>query len=94
MEINAKTILERRHSEVFSTGRGSDYIYQAGSIGQHIVVITTLLAGLGYGTGSAATSASQAEKSFSTFRFGFFVVTAAFWHLLSLEMIWRVAECD
>lgn len=40
-EIEAKVMLERRQSEIFSSGRVGDYIFQGGSIGRHIVVIVT-----------------------------------------------------
>lgn len=92
LEIEAKVMLERRHSAEFAVGRGADYVSQAGSIGQHNVVIAILPAGQGYETGSAATLAGQAKKSFPNLEFGFFVVVAAglpqhFGAFFSLEII-------
>lgn len=80
LEIEAKVarlMLDRRHSGVFAVDRGDDYVFQAGSIGRHNVVIATLPAGQEYGTGSAAALAGQVKKSFPNLRFGLLVGVAA-----------------
>ncbi|EJP69815.1 hypothetical protein CRV24_007445 [Beauveria bassiana] len=57
--------------------RGNDYIYQAGEVYGHNVVIAKLPAGQEYGTGSAAALASQVKKSFPNIWFGLLVSLAA-----------------
>lgn len=80
LEIEARAaacMLDREHVGRFPTQRGDDYIYQAGEICGHNVVIATLPAGQEYGTGSAAALASQVKKFFPNFWFGLLVGVAA-----------------
>jgi nucleoside phosphorylase len=58
-------------------GRGDDYVFHAGSIYGHNIVIATLPAGQEYGTGSAAALASQLKKFFPNLWFGLLVGVAA-----------------
>ncbi|TQW01514.1 kinesin light chain [Cordyceps javanica] len=80
LEIEARAaicILDRAHVGRFPMQRGDDYIYKAGEICGHNVVIATLPAGQEYGTGSAAALASQVSKFFPNFWFGLLVGVAA-----------------
>ncbi|KAL7930064.1 Pfs, NACHT and WD domain protein [Trichoderma chlorosporum] len=80
LEIEAKVarhMLDHRHPGVFAVDRGDDYVFQAGDIGGHNVIIATLPAGQEYGTGSAAALAGQVKKSFPNLRFGLLVGVAA-----------------
>ncbi|PTB65741.1 Pfs, NACHT and WD domain protein [Trichoderma citrinoviride] len=80
LEIEAKVarhMLDHRHQGVFAVDRGDDYVFQAGDIAGHNVVIATLPAGQEYGTGSAAALAGQVKKSFPNLRFGLLVGVAA-----------------
>ncbi|KAI1131970.1 purine and uridine phosphorylase [Nemania abortiva] len=73
----AKHMLDRRHSGRFRMDRGDDYVYQAGEMCGHNVIIATLPAGQEYGTGSAAALASQIKKFFPNLWFGLLVGVAA-----------------
>lgn len=80
LEIEARAaacMLDREHVGRFPMQRGDDYVYQAGEICGHNVVIATLPAGQEYGTGSAAALASQVKKFFPNFWFGLLVGVAA-----------------
>lgn len=80
LEIEARAaihMLDRAHVGRFPMQRGDDYIYKAGEICGHNVVIATLPAGQEYGTGSAAALASQVKKFFPNFWFGLLVGVAA-----------------
>jgi hypothetical protein len=66
-------MLDNRHIGKFPVSRGDDYVFQAGDICGHNVVITTLPAGQEYGTGSAAALASQVKKFFPNLWFGLLV---------------------
>src|SRR5687767_11804630 len=80
LEIEAKAaiyLLDERHHGRFPVDRGDDYIFQAGAMGGHNVVIATLPAGQEYGTGSAAALASQVKKFFPNLWFGLLVGVAA-----------------
>ncbi|CEJ88496.1 Putative Pfs, NACHT and WD domain protein [[Torrubiella] hemipterigena] len=80
LEIEARAavcMLDRAHVGRFPMQRGDDYVYQAGEICGHNVVIATLPAGQEYGTGSAAALASQVKKFFPNFWFGLLVGVAA-----------------
>lgn len=57
--------------------RGDDYVFQAGEVCGHHVVIATLPAGQEYGAGSAAALASQVKKYFPNLWFGKLVGVAA-----------------
>ncbi|KAJ5520907.1 nacht and wd domain protein [Penicillium fimorum] len=61
----------------FSLGRGDDYVFRAGDIGEHNIIIATLPGGQEYGTGSAAALASQVKKLFPNLWFGLLVGVAA-----------------
>ncbi|KAF5010322.1 hypothetical protein FDECE_3527 [Fusarium decemcellulare] len=58
-------------------GRGDDYVFQAGDVCGHNVIIATLPAGQEYGTGSAAALASQVKRFFPNLWFGLLVGVAA-----------------
>lgn len=73
----AMHMLDKRHSGHFPLDRGDDYVYQAGEVCGHNVIIATLPAGQEYGTGSAAALASQVKKFFPNLWFGLLVGVAA-----------------
>ncbi|XWX01986.1 hypothetical protein V2A60_010018 [Cordyceps javanica] len=73
----AACMLDRAHVGRFPMQRGGDYVYKAGEICGHNVVIATLPAGQEYGTGSAAALASQVKRFFPNFWFGLLVGVAA-----------------
>lgn len=80
LEIEAQAalhMLEHKHQGYFSSSRGGDYVFQAGDIWGHNVVISTLPSGQEYGTGSAAALASQLKKVFPNLWFGLLVGVAA-----------------
>jgi nucleoside phosphorylase len=80
LEIEAQAawyMLDHEHPGNFSTNRGDDYVYMAGDINGHNVVIATFPAGHNYGVGSAAALASQVKKSFPNLWFGLLVGVAA-----------------
>ncbi|KAK2760647.1 pfs domain-containing protein [Colletotrichum kahawae] len=73
----ALLMLDQKHHGRFVVSRGDDYVFHAGSMCGHNVVIATLPAGQEYGTGSAAALASQLRKSFPNLWFGLLVGVAA-----------------
>src|SRR5271155_552620 len=80
LELEAQAalrMLDNKHRGRFPMGRGDDYIFQAGDVCEHNVIIATLPAGQEYGTGSAAALASQVKKSFPNLWFGLLVGVAA-----------------
>ncbi|KAH7239941.1 uncharacterized protein BKA55DRAFT_542540 [Fusarium redolens] len=80
LEIEAKAalyLLDERHRGRFPVDRGDDYVFQAGVMGGHNVIIATLPAGQEYGTGSAAALAGQVKKFFPNLWFGLLVGVAA-----------------
>jgi nucleoside phosphorylase len=80
LEIEAQAawyMLDHEHKGDFTTNRGDDYVYTAGDINGHNVVIATFPAGHDYGVGSAAALASQVKKSFPNLWFGLLVGVAA-----------------
>ncbi|KAF9761382.1 hypothetical protein IL306_003841 [Fusarium sp. DS 682] len=80
LEIEAQAalhMLDHRHDGRFPIGRGDDYVFIAGDINGHNIVIATLPAGQEYGNGSAAALASQIKKFFSNLWFGLLVGVAA-----------------
>ncbi|EKJ70317.1 hypothetical protein NXS19_004924 [Fusarium pseudograminearum] len=80
LEIEAKAamcLLDENHRGRFPVSRGDDYVFQAGSMAGHNVVIATLPAGQEHGTGSAAALASQVKKFFPNLWFGLLVGVAA-----------------
>jgi nucleoside phosphorylase len=80
LEIEARAalhMLDNRHKGRFRLTRGDDYVFQAGDMCGHNVIIATLPAGQEYGTGSAAALASQVKKFFPNLWFGLLVGVAA-----------------
>src|SRR3984957_12320754 len=80
LEIEARAalhMLDNRHRGRFPMGRGDDYVFQAGDMRGHNIIIATLPAGQEYGTGSAAALASQVKKFFPNLWFGLLVGVAA-----------------
>jgi nucleoside phosphorylase len=80
LEIEAQAalhMLDERHKGRFPIGRGDDYVFQAGAVCGHNVIVATLPAGQEYGTGSAAALASQVKKFFPNLWFGLLVGVAA-----------------
>uniref|UniRef100_A0A8H7TTR1 NB-ARC domain-containing protein n=1 Tax=Bionectria ochroleuca TaxID=29856 RepID=A0A8H7TTR1_BIOOC len=70
-------LLDREHVGRFPMQRGDDYVFQAGEVCGHNVVIATLPAGQPYGNGSAAALAAQIKKYFPNLWFGLLVGVAA-----------------
>ncbi|KAL4766687.1 nucleoside phosphorylase domain-containing protein [Aspergillus nidulans var. acristatus] len=70
-------MLDKVHSGGFPVGPGDDYLFHAGEIHGHNVVIATFAAGQWYGTNSAACLASHIRKSFPKLWFGLLVGVAA-----------------
>ncbi|KAF7539268.1 hypothetical protein G7054_g2248 [Neopestalotiopsis clavispora] len=80
LEIEARAalrLLDERHNGRFTVARGDEYIYHAGSMCDHNIVIATLPAGQEYGTGSAGALSSQVKKFFPNLWFGLLVGVAA-----------------
>ncbi|KAJ5690411.1 purine and uridine phosphorylase [Penicillium macrosclerotiorum] len=80
LEIEARAaacLFDRRHEGHFPLGPGDDYVFQAGDIGGHNVVIATFPAGQEYGTSSAAALASQVKSFFPNIWLGVLVGVAA-----------------
>ncbi|KAJ4257997.1 hypothetical protein NW762_008134 [Fusarium torreyae] len=80
LEIEAQAalhMLDDKHRGRFPVGPGDNYIFQAGSMCGHNIVIATFPAGHSYGTGSAAALASQVKKFFPNLWFGLLVGVAA-----------------
>jgi hypothetical protein len=76
LEIEAQAalyMLDNRHQGRFPLSRGDDYVFQAGDICGHNVIVATLPAGQEYGSGSAAALASQVKKFFPNLWFGLLV---------------------
>ncbi len=70
-------MLDHEHRGSFAMDRGDDYVYTAGDINGHNVIIATFPRGVDYGVGSAAALAAQVKKSFSNLWFGLLVGVAA-----------------
>lgn len=80
LEIEAQAawyMLDDKHQGNFVISRGDDYVYTAGDINGHNVIIATFPADHDYGVGSAAALASQVKKSFPNLWFGLLVGVAA-----------------
>ncbi|KAF3809659.1 hypothetical protein GCG54_00012947 [Colletotrichum gloeosporioides] len=73
----ALLMLDQRHPGQFPIPRGCGYVFHAGSIGGHNVIIATLPAGQEYGTASAAVLAAQVQSFFPNLWFGLLVGVAA-----------------
>jgi hypothetical protein len=69
--------LDAHHEGHFAAHPGDDYLYMAGEVNCHNVVIATFPAEHDYGLGSAAALASQVKKSFPKLWFGLSVGVAA-----------------
>ena len=70
-------MLDNIHPGRFPMDRGDDYVFRAGDMCGHNVIIAALPAGQEYGTGSAAAIASQVKKFFPNLWFGLLVGVAA-----------------
>ena len=70
-------MLDKVHSGGFPVGPGDDYLFHAGEIHGHKVVIATFAAGQRYGTSSAASLAIHVKKFFPNLWFGLLVGVAA-----------------
>ena len=70
-------MLDREHDGRFPMQRGDDYVFLAGDLCGHNIVIATLPEGREYGTGSAAGLASQVKSFFPNLWFGLLVGVAA-----------------
>ncbi|KAH8883240.1 purine and uridine phosphorylase [Thozetella sp. PMI_491] len=80
LEIEARAalrLIDNPHRGRFPMSRGDDYVFQAGDMCGHNVIIATLPAGQEYGTGSAAALASQVKRFFPNLWFGLLVGVAA-----------------
>lgn len=80
LEIEARAalhMLDHQHDGRFPLSRGDDYVFRAGDMCGHNVIIATLPAGQEYGSGSAAALASQVKKFFPNLWFGLLVGVAA-----------------
>jgi nucleoside phosphorylase len=73
----AKHMLDKVHSGGFPVGPGDDYLFHAGEIHGHNVVIATFAAGQRYGTSSATSLAIHIKKFFPNVWFGLLVGVAA-----------------
>ncbi|KAL2808652.1 WD40-repeat-containing domain protein [Aspergillus granulosus] len=73
----ARHMLDKVHSGGFPVGPGDDYLFHAGEIHGHNVVIATFAAGQRYGTNSATSLASHVKKFFPNLWFGLLVGVAA-----------------
>ncbi|KAF4343112.1 kinesin light chain [Fusarium beomiforme] len=70
-------LLDERHRGRFPVNRGDNYVFHAGAMGGHNIIIATLPAGQEYSTGSAAALASQVKKFFLNLWFRLLVGVAA-----------------
>jgi hypothetical protein len=73
----AELMLDNPHKGGFPMGRGDDYVFQAGDVCGHNIIIATFPPSQEYGTGSAAALASQVKKFFPNLWFGLLVGIAA-----------------
>ncbi|KAK6855499.1 hypothetical protein PG995_007650 [Apiospora arundinis] len=70
-------MLDNEHEGEFTMSPGDDYIYHAGDMCGHNIVIAPFPAGREYGTGAAAALAAQVKKFFRNLWFGLLVGVAA-----------------
>ncbi|KAH8430209.1 Pfs, NACHT and WD domain protein [Aspergillus melleus] len=70
-------VLDKFHAGGFPVGPGDDYVFHAGEICGHNVVIATFAAVQPYGTNSATSLASHVRKFFPNLWFGLLVGVAA-----------------
>ncbi|KAL2814419.1 hypothetical protein BJX63DRAFT_442494 [Aspergillus granulosus] len=73
----ARHMFDKVHSGGFPVGPGDDYVFHAGEVHGHNVVIATLAAGQPYGTNSATSLAGHVRKTFPNIWFGLLVGVAA-----------------
>ena len=73
----AMKMLDNTHKGRFLVSRGDDYVYHAGDIAGHNIIIATLPPGTPYGTGTAGALAGQIKKCFPNLWFGLLVGVAA-----------------
>ncbi|KAL4736902.1 hypothetical protein BDV11DRAFT_192895 [Aspergillus similis] len=73
----ARHVLDKVHSGTFPVGPGDDYLFHAGEIHGHNVVIATFAANQPYGTNSATSLASHVKRFFPNLWFGLLVGVAA-----------------
>ncbi|KAL4984465.1 nucleoside phosphorylase domain-containing protein [Aspergillus falconensis] len=73
----AKHMLDKVHTGGFPVGPGDDYLFYAGEIHGHNIVIATFAAGQQYGTSSATSLAIHIKKFFPNLWFGLLVGVAA-----------------
>ncbi|KAH7010456.1 hypothetical protein EDB80DRAFT_642967 [Ilyonectria destructans] len=80
LEIESRAALclfDKVHDGDFPLARGSDYVFNAGTVCGHQVVLATLPPGQPYGTGSAGALAGQVKMFFPNLWFGLLVGVAA-----------------
>ncbi|KAI1434427.1 nucleoside phosphorylase domain-containing protein [Xylaria sp. CBS 124048] len=80
LEIEARAallMLDHVHEGRFPMKRGDDYVFRAGDICGHNVIIASCPPGEEYGTASAVALASQVKKTFPNLWFGLLVGVAA-----------------
>lgn len=80
LEVEARAALEmldRKHEGDFTLTSSDDYLFYAGEMCGHNVVIATLPAGQEYGTASAAALASRVKTFFCNMQIGLLVGIAA-----------------
>jgi nucleoside phosphorylase len=73
----ALQMLDKVHTGGFLVSPGDDYVFHAGEIQGHNIVIAMFAAGQPYGTSSATSLASHVRKSFPNLWFGLLVGVAA-----------------
>jgi nucleoside phosphorylase len=73
----ALRVLDKVHTGGFPAGPSDDYVFHAGEINGHNIVIATFAAGQPYGTSSATALAGHVRKSFPNLWFGLLVGVAA-----------------
>jgi nucleoside phosphorylase len=75
--LAAKNMLENIHHDVkFPLGRGDDFIYTAGDINGHNIIIATFPSGHCYGVGAGASLATDVRAKFPDLLFGLLVGVA------------------
>jgi hypothetical protein len=76
--LAATKILDHLHDHVkFTSGRNEEYLYTAGDINGHNIIIATFPAGHSYGVGAAASLARAVKAKFPNLWFGLLVGVAA-----------------
>jgi len=70
-------MLDKRHKGQFESTKGDDYLYFAGEVNGHNVVVATLPSGQNYGIGAAAALVNQVKTRFPNIWFALLVGVAA-----------------